>query len=73
MIKLCLLRAEAEALYHAAIEKLAREREYHLYEAAVCVRLECGMSKTDEDAIARVDEAIMARIKEDGDDFGVQR
>lgn len=59
MKDLALSRDQAEALYDAAISVMSRKRTYgHLYDAAITLRLETGMSRDHSDAVYMVNHAI---------------
>ena len=57
MVVLRMSRQEAEALYDAGIEILATAPNGFLMDALTAIRLDCGMSKTEEEAVAWVKDA----------------
>lgn len=63
MVRLEMTRDAAEALYDAAIERMARCKTYgHLYEAAMTIRLGCGMNKGENaglEAALQIDKDIL--------------
>lgn len=65
-VKLDLMRDQAEALYHAAIYKMRREPiRSHLWEAAINIRVSCGMHHSSANPVNDAINAVDADIKKE--------